>query len=153
MLDENLMLTGQGNFNLNKVSTHINVPNNSPVTDAVSALAHGFTAWVNGNRSESFNEAYGLEVPPVSLDMSPGAKQVVLCFSAAYTGGEDPLWQEVFSKCHASERAGNLFKISGWNVSDKGAVFASKSYSRNTRIEGLDIREDTTFELVFTPKR
>ncbi len=150
--DGDIMLAGEGEFHLNKLHTHINIPNNIPVTDVPSAIAFGFIKLVNGDRDDSFNESYRINVLPAKLVMSSGAKEVALSLDIAFAGGEDHLWLDAFTKCHASERQGGVFYISGWEVPGTGAVFARKSYSRTTQIEGIDIKEDTTLELVFTPK-
>jgi len=151
-LGEDFLLSGMGEFQLSKMSLHVDIPDDFPVTDILSALAYGFIQMLNGDRSDSYNETYRVNMPPTLLTMSPGAKKVVLCLDIGYVGGEDSIWLAVFNGCHASEREGNLFKISGWEVPGKGAVFARKSCSRTTQIEGTDIKEDTTFELIFTPE-
>jgi len=152
-INDNFMLTGSGNFSLQKVDLNINVPNDIAITDTLSALAYGFTEAINGDRSEPFVESYNIDVTPIQLNMSPDPKSVLINFSAAYAGGEEPVWEEALKGCHPGVFSGGLYKITGWNLSGKGSVFATSTLTGNTRIEGLDVKDTTTFELIFTPKK
>jgi hypothetical protein len=146
-------LGGEGQFQLTNALLHVNIPKDFPVTDVASGLAYGFITMMNGDHKEPMSQAYKISVPDIPLLVS-GDKDVQLSFDVSPLGSEAdfPWLSEIFRPFHRDVCTGHYFKLTGWNIAGKGGVFGNKVHTHTGSIEDMDLTEETTYELLFTPK-
>jgi hypothetical protein len=162
LLDDNFTISGSGIMGLNKVNARINFPAGTDPVAIISALtgtaAFDVTETANGNYIKPVNEKYNVGVKPFALDSSLGSETASIIIMPSPANGSSWLWQEVFRKSHITELDNTLpgksrYRVTNWSIPKKAGIYAQRSYSRITRSGNLDVREDTTFSIIFKPSK
>jgi hypothetical protein len=161
-LDDDFTISGSGIMGLNKVNSRINFPAGTDPVAIISALmgtaAFDVTETANGNYIKAVNEKYNVSIQPFTLDSSLGSENASVIIVPSPGNSSSWLWQEVFRKSHVTELDNSLpgkarYRITNWSIPKKAGAYALRSYSRNTQFGNLDVREDTTFSLIFKPSK
>jgi hypothetical protein len=149
-------------MSLNKVNAKINFPAGTDpavITSAlVGATAFDITETANGNYIKPVDEEYDVVIRPFVLDSTLGSEKASIMIVPSPRKASSWLWREVFRKSHLTELddsspGKSVYRITDWSLPKKPGAYAVRSFSRITQSGNLDVREDTTFSIVFKPSK